>query len=138
MSFNAIYNISGSAMQAQVMRLDTIASNLANADTVASSEQGAYHAIKPVFSAIYSRQADASGLGAQVQIAGITESSARVEKRYEPNNPKANGEGYVFSSNVNQLEEMADMMSASRSFQTSVEVMGRLSSMQQSLLRLGQ
>lgn len=138
MSFNSIYNISGSAMQAQVMRLDTIASNLANADTVASSEQGAYRAIKPVFSAMYSQQADSSGVGAQVQIAGITESAAQVEKRYEPNNPKANGDGYVFYSNVNQLEEMADMMSASRSFQTSVEVMGRLSSMQQSLLHLGQ
>ena len=69
---------------------------------------------------------------------GSTESNRAVEQRYEPNNPIANNDGYVFYSNVNALEEMADMMSASRSYQTSVEVMGRVNSMQQSILKLGQ
>ncbi|MBU3023145.1 flagellar basal body rod protein FlgC [Aestuariibacter sp. A3R04] len=138
MSFNSIYETSGSAMRAQVMRLDTIASNLANADTAASSADEAYRAIKPVFSALYEQVNDGQSLSAKVQMLGIVESDRTVEQRYEPNNPLANEEGYVFYSNVNELEEMADMMSASRSYQTSVEVMGRVSSMQQSILKLGQ
>ncbi|WP_273021457.1 flagellar basal body rod protein FlgC [Rheinheimera sp.] len=138
MSFNSIYDVSGSAMRAQVMRLDTIASNLANADTAASTEAGAYRALKPVFAALYKQTTEQQSLAAEVQMMGITSSSRPAEQRYEPNNPLANADGYVFYSNVNVLEEMADMMSASRSYQTSVEVMGRVSSMQQSVLRLGQ
>ncbi|AQP98985.1 MULTISPECIES: flagellar basal body rod protein FlgC [Pseudoalteromonas] len=138
MSFNSIYDASGSAMRAQVIRLDTIASNLANADTAAGSEADAYKALKPVFSALYKQTQDGQSISASVDILGITESNRTVEQRYEPNNPIANGDGYVFYSNVNVLEEMADMMSASRSYQTSVEVMGRVNSMQQSILKLGQ
>lgn len=138
MSFNSIYETSGSAMRAQVMRLDTIASNLANADTAASTEAGAYKALKPVFAALYKQTADSQSLSAEVQMLGITSSDKPADMRYEPNNPLANQDGYVYYSNVNVLEEMADMMSASRSYQTSVEVMGRVSSMQQSVLRLGQ
>ncbi|MCS4308925.1 flagellar basal-body rod protein FlgC [Rheinheimera pacifica] len=137
MSFNSIYDVSGSAMRAQVMRLDTIASNLANADTASATETGAFRALKPVFAALYKQTADSQSLSAEVQMLGVTTSSRPVEQRYEPNNPLANQDGYVFYSNVNVLEEMADMMSASRSYQTSVEVMGRVSSMQQSVLRLG-
>jgi len=138
MSFSAIYDTSGSAMSAQVMRLDTIASNLANANTAASSPEEAYRALKPVFSALYSQSQESQGLSAQVQMLGVVASDRSVEQRYEPNNPLANNDGYVFYSNVNPLEEMADMMSASRSYQTSVEVMGRVNSMQQSILKLGQ
>lgn len=138
MSFNSIYETSGSAMQAQVMRLDTIASNLANADTAASSSDEAYRALKPVFSAVYQQTEQSQGLSARVQMLGVVTSDREVEQRYEPNNPLANNDGYVFYSNVNELEEMADMMSASRSYQTSVEVMGRVNSMQQSILKLGQ
>ena len=138
MSFNSIYDASGSAMRAQVIRLDTIASNLANADTAAGSEADAYKALKPVFSALYKQTQDGQSISASVDVLGITESNRAVEQRYEPNNPIANNDGYVFYSNVNALEEMADMMSASRSYQTSVEVMGRVNSMQQSILKLGQ
>ncbi|PCC12240.1 flagellar basal body rod protein FlgC [Pseudoalteromonas sp. JB197] len=138
MSFSSIYDASGSAMRAQVIRLDTIASNLANADTAAGSEADAYKALKPVFSALYKQTLDSQSISASVDVLGITESNRTVEQRYEPNNPIANGDGYVFYSNVNVLEEMADMMSASRSYQTSVEVMGRVNSMQQSILKLGQ
>ncbi|WP_306520103.1 flagellar basal body rod protein FlgC [Rheinheimera sp.] len=138
MSFSTIYDIGGSAMRAQVMRLDTVASNLANADTAASSAAEAYKAIKPVFSALYSQDFDNRSMSAQVQTLGVVQSDRTVESRYEPNSPLADAEGYVFYSNVNPVAEMADMMSASRAFQTSVEVMGRVSSMQQSLLKLGQ
>lgn len=140
MSFNHIYDISGSAMNAQVMRLDTIASNLANADTAAASADTAYHALKPVFSALYQagNGEDNSSVAASVRMLGVVSSDRPVEQRYEPNNPLADQNGYVFYSNVNSLEEMADMMSASRSYQTSVEVMGKVTSMQQSILKLGQ
>ncbi|WP_337842405.1 flagellar basal body rod protein FlgC [Rheinheimera sp.] len=138
MSFSAIYDIGGSAMRAQVMRLDTVASNLANADTAAASEATAYRAIKPVFSALYNQDFDNRSVSAQVQTLGVVQSDRSVEQRFEPNNPLADGNGMVFYSNVNPVAEMADMMSASRAFQTSVEVMNRVSSMQQSLLKLGQ
>ena len=137
MSFNSIYEISGSAMHAQVMRLDTIASNLANSNTAASSEGEAYRALKPVFSAVYQNVSSSHPTSATVKIAGITESSEAVEQRYEPNNPIADKNGYVYYSNVNELEEMADMMAASRSFQTSVQIVNRVTGMQQSILQLG-
>ena len=139
MSFNKIYDIAGSAMRAQTVRLDTVASNLANVDSAAAREDSAFRAIKPVFSTLYQKIQDADGLGAaSVQVAGIVQSDRQVEKRLEPTNPMADQDGFVYYSNVNVVEEMADMMSASRGFETSVEVINRINSMQQGLLRLGQ
>ncbi|ATL93980.1 MULTISPECIES: lateral flagellar basal body rod protein FlgCL [Aeromonas] len=139
MSFNKIYDIAGSAMRAQTVRLDTVASNLANVDSAAASEDSAFRAIKPVFSTLYQKIQDTDGLGAaSVQVAGIVQSDRQVEKRLEPTNPMADQDGFVYYSNVNVVEEMADMMSASRGFETSVEVINRINSMQQGLLRLGQ
>jgi len=139
MSFNKIYDIAGSAMRAQTVRLDTVASTLANVDSAAASEDAAFRAIKPVFSTLYQKIQDTDGLGAaSVQVAGIVQSDRQVEKRLEPTNPIADQDGFVYYSNVNVVEEMADMMSASRGFETSVEVINRINSMQQGLLRLGQ
>ncbi|MFM5615642.1 lateral flagellar basal body rod protein FlgCL [Aeromonas veronii] len=139
MSFNKIYDIAGSAMRAQTVRLDSVASNLANVDSAAASEDAAFRAIKPVFSTLYQKIQDTDGLGAaSVQVAGIVQSDRQVEKRLEPTNPMADQDGFVYYSNVNVVEEMADMMSASRGFETSVEVINRINSMQQGLLRLGQ
>lgn len=126
-------------MNAQTVRLDTVASNLANANSSAGSEDEAYRAIKPVFSTIYERSAAVDGFGsAKVNISSITKSNNTVDKRLEPDNPLADDNGFVYYSNVNVVEEMADMMSASRSFETSIEVINRATSMQQGLLRLGQ
>lgn len=139
MSFNQIYDIAGSAMRAQTLRLDTVASNLANADSAAGSEGAAYRAIKPVFSTIYERATAAGGLGAAtVEIAQVAQSDRAIDRRYEPDSPLADANGNVFYSNVNSVEEMADMMSASRSFETAVNVLNRIGTMQQGLLRLGQ
>ncbi len=108
-------------------------------DSAAASEDAAFRAIKPVFSTLYQKIQDADGLGAaSVQVAGIVQSDRQVEKRLEPTNPMADQDGFVYYSNVNVVEEMADMMSASRGFETSVEVINRINSMQQGLLRLGQ
>jgi len=133
MGFKDISNIAGSAMAAQSVRLNTIASNLANADTAAPSEAEAYRARKPVFAAVME-----NGAGGRVQVLDVVQSADPVRKVYEPGNPLANAEGMVVYSNVNSVAEMADMMSASRAFETNVEVMGRIKSMQQSLLKLGE
>lgn len=133
MSFKDISNIAGSAMAAQSVRLNTIASNLANADTAAPSEAEAYRARKPVFAAIMENDA-----GGRVQVLDVVQSADPVRKVYEPGNPLANADGMVVYSNVNSVAEMADMMSASRAFETNVEVLGRIKSMQASLLKLGE
>lgn len=137
MGFRDIAQIAGSAMTAQSTRLNTVASNLANAGTAASSEAEAYKARKPVFAAVLG-QSSLSSYAAQVQVLDVLESSEPVQKVFEPENPLADASGHVFYSNVNSVAEMTDMMSASRAFETNVEILGRVRSMQQSLLKLGE
>ena len=140
MSFNNIYRVSGSAMTAQTIRLNTIASNLANAESPAATAADVYKARSPVFSAVYSPRSAANlrGItGAQVQVLDVVETGGSVQ-RHAPNHPRANPQGYVFYPAVNVVSEMADMMSASRSFETNVEVLNSVKSMQQSVLRLGE
>jgi flagellar basal-body rod protein FlgC len=133
MGFKDISQIAGSAMTAQSVRLNTIASNLANADAAAGSEAEAYRARKPVFASVMG-----SANGGGVQVLDVVESSEPLRRAHEPDNPKADAEGMVYYTNVNEVAEMADMMSASRAFETNVEVLGRIKSMQQSLLKLGE
>jgi flagellar basal-body rod protein FlgC len=133
MGFKDISQIAGSAMAAQSVRLNTIASNLANADSVAGSENEAYRARKPVFAAVMD-----AGAGGRVQVLDVVQSAEPLRKAYEPGNPLANADGMVFYPNVNQVAEMTDMMAASRAFETNVEVLGRIKGMQASLLKLGE
>jgi flagellar basal-body rod protein FlgC len=133
MSFKDISQIAGSAMHAQSVRLNTVASNLANADSVAGNEADTYRARKPVFAAIMNNEN-----GARVQVVDVVDSAEPLRKVYEPGHPMADADGMVFYPNVNQVAEMTDMMSASRAFETNVEVLGRVKSMQASLLRLGE
>jgi flagellar basal-body rod protein FlgC len=137
MSFNDISQIAGSAMAAQTVRLNTVASNLANADSVSGNENDTYRARKPVFAAVTTDSADGAG-GSRVQVLDVVQSAEPLRKVYEPDNPMANADGIVFYPNVNQVAEMTDMMSASRAFETNVEVLGRIRTMQQSLLKLGE
>lgn len=140
MSFREITQIAGSAMAAQSVRLNTVASNLANAQSVAGNETQTYHARKPVFAALANAgHGDDTGFaGVRVQVLDVIESTEPLRKAYEPENPLANEDGMVFYPNVNSVAEMTDMMSASRAFETNVEVMQRVKSMQQSLLKLGE
>jgi flagellar basal-body rod protein FlgC len=139
MTFKDISQIAGSAMAAQTVRLNTVASNLANADSVAGSEGEAYRARKPVFAAVMNQGPGvADGSSARVQVLDVVESDEPLRKVYEPGHPMANADGMVFYPNVNQVAEMTDMMSASRAFETNVEVLGRIKAMQQSLLKLGE
>ena len=142
MSLAGVFDIAATGMSAQTVRLNTTASNLANAQTVAGSAEQAYRARRPVFEAVPLQQSHAQHLGAAqqpfgVMIRQIIESDAAPMQIYEPNHPMANEEGYVFHSNVNSVEEMADMISASRSYQMNVEMMNTTKSMMQRLLSLG-
>jgi flagellar basal-body rod protein FlgC len=142
MAFTDIYSIAGSAMNAQTVRLNTVASNLANADAVSANPQDAYKALKPVFASVYSNAqlsaGDSAFPGAEVRVVDVVQSGGDADRRFEPNNPLANDEGYVYYPGVDVVAEMADMMSATRSFETNVEVLSNVKSMQQGLLRLGQ
>lgn len=147
MSLGSIFDIAGSAMTAQQLRLNTTASNIANAETASSSIDQTYRARKPVFQAIHEQFLNPDqrghrtleqGPGAGVTVQGIVESQAELQMRYEPHHPAANEDGYVFYPNVNVVEEMADMMSSSRSFQMNVDVMNTAKSMMQRVLTLGQ
>ncbi len=137
MSSFKVFDIAGSGMAAQSVRLNTVASNLANANSVSGDPNTVYRARSPVFEAVRNALgSDASG--AAVLVRGITESDAPSLARYEPGNPLANADGYVYASNVNVVEQMVDMISASRSYQSNVEVMNTSKEMLLSTLRLGQ
>ena len=146
MSLTNVFNISGSGMNAQSVRLNTTASNMANAQSASSSIDEVYRGRHPVFSAV---QRDAMNIdfdtlddgvpaNAGVQVMGIVESDAPLDMRFQPDHPMANDDGYVMYPNVNVVEEMTDMLSASRSFQTNVDVMDAAKTMMQRILTLGQ
>ena len=126
-------DVAARAMNAQMLRLNPTASNLANADTIASSADQAYRARQTVFSTVLDAQRNAAG----VEVAGIVESDAAIPKRYEPGNPLADADGYVYGSNVNTVEEMANMMSASRSYQNNAEVFSTVKTLTLRALQLG-
>jgi flagellar basal-body rod protein FlgC len=149
MALGNIFDIAGTGMNAQSLRLNTTASNLANAQSASSSVDEVYRSRQPVFAAIQQdamRAAVVEGAysdnevnaAAGVQVLGIVESDAPLQRRYEPGHPKADAEGYVFYPNVNPVEEMANMIAASRSFQMNVEVMNSAKQMVQRVLTLGQ
>ena len=139
MSLFNIFEIAGSAMSAQSVRLNTTASNLANAETVGSSEETTYRARQPVFAAMLkAMHGESEATGAGVRVLGITEDQATLQQRYAPDNPLANAEGYVFMPNVNPVDEMVNMISASRSYQNNVEVLNTSKQMLLATLRLGQ
>ncbi|KFX70161.1 flagellar basal body rod protein FlgC [Pseudomonas taeanensis MS-3] len=147
MSLSNVFNIAGTGMSAQSTRLNTISSNIANAETVSSSIDQTYRARHPVFATMFQQAqeggsgslfADQEQAGRGVQVLGIVEDQSELVARYEPNHPAANGDGYVYYPNVNVVEEMADMISASRSFQTNVEMMNTAKQMLQRVLTLGQ
>lgn len=145
MSINAIFDVAATAMSAQSVRLNTVASNLANAQTASSSIDRTYRARHPVFAPIQQALLDpqfAQGpyeqAAAGVRVLGIVESDAPLEPRYEPGHPLADAQGYVYYPNVNVVEEMADMISASRSFQINVQVVEAAKTLAQRVLALGQ
>jgi flagellar basal-body rod protein FlgC len=145
MSLLSIFDVSGSAMSAETVRLNTTASNLANAQSVTSNFADTYRARHPVFATQAVPGADASdadsddgAMGRGVKVLGIVESNAPLTMRYEPEHPLANEDGYVAYPNVNVVQEMADMISATRSFQMNVEVLNSARTLAERVLTLGQ
>jgi flagellar basal-body rod protein FlgC len=124
MSFDKIFGIAGSALNAQSVRMNLTASNLANAGTVSGSEQEAFRGKRPIFKAILEQQGPGQVVDYQggVSIAQIQDDPTPVRRVMDPGNPVADKDGYVFTSNVNEMGEMVDMMAASRSYQNNVEV----------------
>jgi len=124
MALYNIFDIAGSSMSAQSVRLNTVASNLANADVVSTKEADVYRSRQPVFSAVMNalNGGGENNASVPVRVSAIVESKAAARKDYQPDHPMANKEGYIFKSNVNTIEEMANMMAASRAYQNNVEV----------------
>lgn len=143
MSLYNVFNITGTGMSAQSVRLNTTASNLANAQSVASSVNETYKARHPVFSEVLrdgflNEKEGVFDADGGVQVLGIVESDAPFNLRYEPHHPMADEQGYVTYPNVNVVEEMTNMISASRSFQMNVELMNTAKTLAQRVLTLGQ
>ncbi len=133
-----IFNIAGSAMSSQSIRLNTTASNMANAESVSSSLNETYKARHPVFQTTYTDFVKGDAISAGVRVAGIVESDAPLRTIYNPDHPQANEDGNIFLPNVNVMEEMADMISASRSYQNNVELINTSKEMLLRTLTLGQ
>ncbi len=151
MSLFRILDIAGSAMNAQSIRLNATASNLANAESVSSSVETTYRARRPLFAAAMDEAmavneergepvdpvtGEAYGVG--VSLRGIIESEAPAVREYNPNHPLADSDGYIYRPNINPVEEMADMVSANRSYQTVVQLAENAKKMMQATLNLGQ
>ena len=128
-----IFSIAGSALTAQSARLNAVASNLANADSMAGADGKPYRAKEVVFKAT---SVDGGGLG--VRVTGVVESAAPFRMTYDPKNPAADEKGYVAMPNVNVVEEMVNMISASRAYQNNAEVMNTAKSLMLKTLAIGQ
>jgi len=119
-----IFEIAGTALNAQTIRMNTTASNLANAGSVSPSEEQAYRSKRPVFRALVEQSDLNQGFNALggVKVKEIVDTTDPVRKVHDPGNPEANEEGFIYLSNVNEVTEMVEMVAASRSFQNNVEV----------------
>ena len=142
MSMFSIFNVSGSAASAQSQRLNVVASNLANADTVAGPDGKAYKSRQVIFQT--ELMGAAGGMGrsgdasAGVRVSTITENETPGRRVHDPKHPAADADGYVTYSNVNAVEEMVNMISASRSYQNNIEVMNTAKGLMLKTLQMGQ
>ncbi len=138
MSLFNIFDMSGSALSAQSVRLNTVASNMANAETASATAEGVYRSRQPLFAAVLQQQGGTAPTQAGVRVTGIVESTAPPRMEYLPGHPLANEDGYVFFPAINMVEEMANMMSASRNYQNNVEMMNTVQQLMLRTLQLGQ
>jgi flagellar basal-body rod protein FlgC len=134
MSLSNIFSVAGSAMNAQSQRLNTVASNLANADSATSANGTPYKAKQVVFAATPVGENGATG----VNVAAVIEDPSPMKQVYDPKNPLADDKGYVAMPNVNVVEEMVNMISASRSYQSNAEMMNTTKTLLLKTLNLGQ
>lgn len=139
MSSFKIFDVAGSGMNAQMLRLNLTASNLANVDSVSSSIEQTYKSRQPVFAAQFQSAFDRlRSTATEVKVLGVVESPAPLRMEYAPHHPMANQEGYIFKPNVNPVEELANMIAASRSYQTNIEVLNTAKELILQTLRMGE
>lgn len=131
-----IFDIAGRAMSAQQVRLNAVASNLANAQSISSSPDTAYRAMRPVFETEYAAFMQNTGV-ATVSAVGVERSQAVPEKRYSPSHPLADKDGYIYATNVDNNEELVEMMEAARQYQNNVEVIATAKSLMLKTLSVG-
>ncbi|HPE80569.1 MAG: flagellar basal body rod protein FlgC [Sedimenticolaceae bacterium] len=136
MSSFKIFDIAGSGMNAQNLRMNVVASNLANVDAVSSSIDETYKARQPVFKAVFD-QANLRSPAVGVQMAGVVESQAPLVREYAPQHALADKDGYIYRPNVSVVEEMANMISASRAYQNNVEVVNATRQMLSATINIG-
>lgn len=136
MSLFSVIDVAGSAMNAQSVRLNVTSSNLANAGSVSGDPDKVYRARQPIFSSFQQTLADQDGVSG-VRLSGIVESSAPLQIRYQPEHPEADENGNVYVSNVNSVEEMVNMISASRSYKNNVEIINTTKDLLMQTLSLG-
>ncbi len=134
MSMFRIFDVSGSAVSAQTQRLNVVASNLANADTVAGPDGQAYKARQVVFATTLMGEVGAAG----VRVSNVVEDPSVGRRVHDPKHPGADAQGYITYSNVNPVEEMVNMISASRSYQNNIEVMNTAKGLLLKTLQMGQ
>ena len=131
-------NISGTGMAAETVRLNTTASNIANANSVSSSYEDTYKARHPIFAAAMDQAAHDQTKGVGVKVLGVVESQKPLQVEYAPGNPMADKNGYIYKPNVNIVEEMADMLSASKAYETNVQIADTTKRIFRHVLQLGQ
>lgn len=136
MSLFKVFDVAGSAMNAQSVRMNVTASNLANAGSVSGDPDKVYRARQPVFATFSESLANQAGT-AGVRLDGVVESAAPLQKIYQPDNPEADADGNVYATNVNTVEEMVNMISASRSYKNNVEMINTTKDLLLQTLSLG-
>ncbi len=138
MSLFNVMDIASTGMSAQSVRLNTTASNVANANSVSSSYDQTYKARHPVFAAELDQASGQQNPGSRVKVFGVVESAKPLQIEYSPGHPMADDNGYIYKPNVNIVEEMANMMSASKAYETNVQVADTTKRIFRRVLRLGQ
>ena len=136
MKIKNIFDIAGRAMAAQMVRLNTISSNLANAGATTGDPETVYKPLKPEFKTQYSESVKKNGIST-VNVSKVVELQKEPFKIYEPNHPLADGDGYIYKAPINVEEEMVDMMDASRQYQNNIEVVTTLKALTLKTINLG-
>jgi flagellar basal-body rod protein FlgC len=137
MTVKNVFDVAQRAMTSQLTRLNTVASNLANANSVSGTEEGAYRAMRPVFKTIYAENTKDSGLSS-VGVERIVQLDRAPERLYQPEHPEADADGFVYQAVVNTEEEMVEMMEASRQYQNTVEVISTMRALMARTVNMGQ
>ncbi|MFC6440549.1 flagellar basal body rod protein FlgC [Bowmanella sp. JS7-9] len=138
MSLFNVMNLAATGMSAENVRLNTVASNIANANTVSSSYDQTYRARVPVFAAAMDEAQRDRSDGVGVKVLGIVESDKPLQVEFNPTHPMADKDGYIYKPNVNVVEQMADMMSASKAYETNIQMADTTKRILRRVLTLGQ